>query len=1208
MSLRSLPSLLRRDPVVLDALRAATGALAVPEAATAFVLAGLCTLSRRRPMLVVTPTLSDAERITHDLATFVGDGAVELFPPWDTLPFERVSPEIATMGQRLRLLWRLGATASGAPEVLAPDPPSVIVAPVRALLQRLGPLEEATAPVRVTSGGHLDQSQLVARLVSLGYRREYQVEHRGELAVRGGIVDVFASTSDVPVRIDFLGDEVERLTLFDPGDQRSVSDIGEVDLHGCRELLPSDEVRDRARELVATEPWGRSQWERISDGQLFDGMESWTAWLVGTEQVLPDLVGPAGRVVLVDPRRMRDRARELNDDEEALADALAVTWGVVGGAHDGEHARFPRLHVAYDRLLARCRAPVLSVSPVAEGPQTLTVGATAWEPFLSDRSAWARKLGALVSDGWSVTVCADSGASATRLSSVLADEGLSVPVLEADGVPPPDLAARGIRVVAAALERGFLLPCAKVGVLAEPDITGRRRAHRPARARARPTEGFFDDLAPGDYVVHRQHGVARYAGMVTRTVNGASRDYLLLCYRGDDRLYLPSDQIEALTPYSGGEAPSLNRLGGSEWQRTRAKARAAVHEVAVELVELYRRRLQVRGYSFSPDTPWQRELEDGFGFVETTDQLRAIEDVKADMETDAPMDRLVCGDVGFGKTEVAVRAAFKAVQDGKQAAILVPTTLLAQQHAQTFMDRYSGFPVKVEMLSRFLTSGEARSVVAGLAVGSVDVVVGTHRMLAADVRFKNLGLLVVDEEQRFGVSHKEAIKAISDGIDVLTLTANPIPRTLEMALTGIRDLSLMNTPPAARQPILTYVGEFEEPAVVEAIRRELLREGQVFFVHNWVQNIEAVAARLRVLVPEARVAVAHGQMDEGSLEQVVLDFWDKRYDVLVCTTIIESGIDMPTVNTLVVDRADRLGLGQLHQLRGRVGRAGQRAYAYLLHPRDRVLTEAAYERLRTIGEQTELGSGFKIAMRDLEIRGAGNLLGRDQSGHIAAVGYDLYVQMVAEAVAQMKGEPRRPPAQVTIDVPSDAHLPAEYVAREDLRLEAYRRLASVSEEAEVSDVRAEWLDRFGALPAPAEGLLAVARLRVECLRSGVREVSVTPLRPGQAPAANAVPGTARRGFVARLSPLELPASAQVRLRRLRPEAVVKTQARQLVVPLGRGEEPVEAVTELLRQLVPASGPGSKAGRRGRGARGPDAETTVDEEMPGPESSAAGARR
>jgi transcription-repair coupling factor (superfamily II helicase) len=527
------------------------------------------------------------------------------------------------------------------------------------------------------------------------------------------------------------------------------------------------------------------------------------------------------------------------------------------------------------------------------------------------------------------------------------------------------------------------------------------------------------------------------------------------------------------------------------------------------------------------------------------------------MERPVPMDRLVCGDVGFGKTEVAVRAVFKAVQDGKQAAVLVPTTLLAQQHFQTFADRYAPYPVRVEMLSRFLTPGEARKVVAGVRSGEVDVVIGTHRLLGGDLEWRDLGLLVVDEEQRFGVTHKEAIKQIQAGVDVLTLSANPIPRTLEMSLTGIRDLSLINTPPAARQPILTYVGEYDERAVSEAIRRELLREGQVFFVHNRVQDIERVARRLGELVPEARIAIAHGQMDEGSLEEVVLDFWERRYDVLVCTTIIESGIDMPTVNTLVVDRADLLGLGQLHQLRGRVGRAGSRAYAYLFHPADRVLTEQAYERLRTIGEHTELGSGFKIAMRDLEIRGAGNLLGSDQSGHIAAVGYDLYVQLVAEAVAEARGEPRPEPPTVALDVPGDAHLPADYVPAEDARLEAYRRLAAATNEADVDDVGEEWADRYGPLPPPAEGLLALARLRVECLRVGITDVSVVPARVGGS-----------RQPVARLSPLTLPASAQVRLRRLAPGAAFKEELHQLVVELPVGEPPARVLRTLLVELVP----------------------------------------
>jgi transcription-repair coupling factor (superfamily II helicase) len=523
------------------------------------------------------------------------------------------------------------------------------------------------------------------------------------------------------------------------------------------------------------------------------------------------------------------------------------------------------------------------------------------------------------------------------------------------------------------------------------------------------------------------------------------------------------------------------------------------------------------------------------------------------------MDRLVCGDVGFGKTEVAIRAAFKAVQDGKQVAVLVPTTLLAQQHLQTFGERFAAYPVRVEVLSRFLTPSQARRVAEGVRSGEVDCVIGTHRLLSEDIEFKDLGLLIVDEEQRFGVSHKEQIKQLRSNVDVLTLTATPIPRTLEMSLTGIRDLTLLNTPPAERQPILTYVGEEDERAIAEAIRRELLREGQVFFVHNRVRDIEAVAARVRELVPEARVAVAHGQMDEGSLEQIVFDFWEGRHDVLVCTTIIESGIDMPTVNTLVVDRADLLGLGQLHQLRGRVGRAGQRAYAYLFHPRERALTEEAYERLKTIGEATELGSGFRIAMRDLEIRGAGTLLGTGQSGHIAAVGYDLYCQMVNEAVSELKGEEPREPAEVKLDLPLDAHLPSDYVAKEELRLEAYRRLAAVTSDAEVDDIRTEWLDRYGPVPEPARQLLEVARLRAECHRLGVRELNV-------------VKGPAFGGpaLTARVSPLALRTSQVMRLNRLFKGAVYKEESELVVLPIPRSPDLAATLLDLLRKLVPVS--------------------------------------
>ncbi|MGB1385905.1 MAG: transcription-repair coupling factor, partial [Ilumatobacteraceae bacterium] len=664
------------------------------------------------------------------------------------------------------------------------------------------------------------------------------------------------------------------------------------------------------------------------------------------------------------------------------------------------------------------------------------------------------------------------------------------------------------------------------------------------------------------YVVHIHHGVGRYEGMVTRAIGGAERDYLLVAYRGEDRLYIPSDQIHVLRPYSGGEAPSLHRLGGSDFASAKSRVRSAVQEIAQELVVLYQQRVNTPGHSFAPDTPWQSEMEDAFGFVETPDQRTAIVDVKADMEREIPMDRLICGDVGFGKTEVAIRAAFKAIQGGKQVAVLAPTTLLATQHGTTFSDRFAGFPVRVEVLSRFLTDKQAASVIADLASGDVDCVIGTHRLLSSQVTFKDLGLLVIDEEQRFGVQHKELIKSLATDVDVLTMSATPIPRTLEMSLVGIRDLSLLQTPPADRQPILTHVGEYDERVAVEAIRRELLREGQVFWVHNRVKSIEQSAARLRELVPEARIAIAHGRMDEATLEQVVIDFWEGRYDVLVCTTIIESGIDMPTVNTLVVERSDLLGLGQLHQLRGRVGRSGQRAYAYLFHPQDRTLSEEAYERLRTIGESTELGSGFRIAMRDLEIRGAGNLLGAAQSGHIAAVGYDLYCQMVTEAVAEMKGETPEPVVELNLDVPADAFLPSDYISREDLRLEAYRRIAAASSFSEVDDISSEWTDRYGPIPEPAAALLVVARLRIACMRLGITDLSVT--------------GSQSAGRTAKLSPIDLKASESMRLRRLSRQAMHKESQRQLVVPIPRGSMPSAFLLGFLNELIPPAAPSSSS--------------------------------
>ena len=1162
MNLASLPPLLADEPALVAVAGRANAVLAVPEVARAITIAGIARRSERRPLVVAVPTTGDAERLVHDLEAYLGSSSVELFPAWETLPFERVSPSVEAMGRRLRTMWRLrqgGAVA-----------PMVVVAPVRALVQRLGPHVEDVEPVTIGPGDQVDPTELVSRLVHAGYRREYQVEHRGEVAQRGSIVDVYPSTADGPVRIDLWGDEVDRLSDFSISDQRSRGDVASVEIFPCREVLLTPEVTARAAALVGTEPWGREQWERLAEGLVFDGMESWLPWLADGEHVLFDLLGDDAQILLVEPRRMRDRAADLIAEEADLAASLSKTWGADVGADGG----FPSLHLPFDRLLTHTGAPAWSITNVAEGPSVPVVGARGFEPVVGDGEALVERVRALIKDGYRLVVAADGSGSADRLAASFAAAGITLTRHHAgEGTAPdrpgvgaapdrtapdraaPDLTAPGGHLVVAAIERGVVVTAAKLAVLGESDITGRRRAHRAARPRKRESAGFFEGLAKGDYVVHVQHGVGRYGGMVKRGIGGVERDYLLLEYRGGDKLYVPSDQVDAVRHFTGGESPSLHRLGGSEWSKAKSRVRSATQEIARELVVLYQRRVTAAGHAFAPDSPWQHELEEAFSFRETPDQEKAIADVKADMEAQRPMDRLICGDVGFGKTEVAIRATFKAVQDGLQVAVLVPTTLLAQQHFQTFSERFSGYPVRVEVLSRFLTDAQARAVIKAVKAGEVDVVIGTHRVLGKDVTIPRLGLLVVDEEQRFGVTHKEAMKQLKADVDVLTLSATPIPRTLEMSLTGIRDFTLLNTPPSERQPILTYVGEYDERAVAEAIRRELLREGQVFFVHNRVVDIERVAGQIRELVPEARVAVAHGQLDEGTLEKVVIDFWEGRFDVLVCTTIIESGIDMPTVNTLVVDRADRLGLGQLHQLRGRVGRAGSRAYAYLFHPRDQVLSEEAYERLKTIGEATELGSGFKIAMRDLEIRGAGNLLGESQSGHIAAVGYDLYVQMVSEAVAELKGEKPHEPAEIKLDLPVDANLPKDYVSKEELRLEAYRRLALVTSPAEVADIRAEWEDRYGPVPPEAEALLAVADLRAECHRTGVRAVVVTANRTAP-------------GHQARITPLALRTSATVRLRRLARSAIYKEEIQQLVVPLAKGVDPAAALVTLLRELVP----------------------------------------
>jgi transcription-repair coupling factor (superfamily II helicase) len=842
--------------------------------------------------------------------------------------------------------------------------------------------------------------------------------------------------------------------------------------------------------------------------------------------------------VVVEPERVRQRLQDLLDEERELTDAVAATWQAT--------SEIPLLHAPWTDVMTGRIDVSLDATVGALSSSTTGLGSP---PIVQGDAA---RIAAHVRN-WSPSrrgvVLTSNAAAVDRMAEQLRGEGLEVTT------DPDKVLDVRITVLQSSLPSGFTFDNPDIVVWSESDLTGRRMVHRVARTRARNVDGFFDDLAVGSYVVHRQHGVAKFSGTTTRAINGTTRDYLILQFK-DGRSYWPTEQIDALTPYSGGDAPALSRMGGAEWQKTRAKARAAAFLVAQELVDLYRLRSVAVGHAFSADTTWQREMEELFPYTLTADQAQAIDDVKADMELARPMDRLICADVGFGKTEIAVRAIFKAVQDNKQAAVLVPTTLLASQHFATMTDRFAGFPVKVALLSRFVDDVEAKETLEGLRDGSVDVVIGTHRLLSLNVSFKDLGLLVVDEEQRFGVTHKEAIKSRSIGVDVLTLSASPIPRTLEMAFAGIRDLSMITTPPADRRPILTHVGEYSEPAVVEAVRRELLREGQVFFVHNRVADIDQAAKRLGQLVPDARIAVAHGQMDEGTLERVMVDFWERRFDVLVCTTIVESGIDLPSVNTLIVDRAERLGLGQMHQLRGRVGRSAQRAYAYLFHPADKVLSEKAYERLRTIGDNTALGSGFKIAMRDLEIRGAGNLLGHDQSGPVAAVGYDLYVQLVAEAVADAKGFVMPEVVTINLDVPGEAHLPKGYVEADDARLEAYRRLAGVKAMDELEDLRAEWLDRYGPLPSAATGLLELAQLRLVCLHIGVSSVVVMPAKVG-----------VRSKPVVKLGPLELALSQQMRLRRMHGSRAYVEATKELRIEVSPEEASPRALLQLLDELM-----------------------------------------
>ena len=987
-------------------------------------------LARQGPLLVVTATGREAADLTAELKGVFGD-AVAMFPSWETLPHERLSPGVDTVGTRLMLLRRLAH-----PDDARLGPPlQLVVTAVRSLLQPMSPQLGLVEPVTLTVGAEVDFEDVIARLVELAYTRVDMVGRRGEFAVRGGILDIFAPSSpsaEHPVRVEFWGDEITEMRMFSVADQRSIPDIGVDTLVAvaCRELLLTDDVRARAAQLVAQHPPGEGaitgtvtdMLAKLAEGIPVDGMEALLPVLrPGDHVLLTDQLAAGTPVLVCDPEKVRTRAADLIKTGREF---LEASWSVAAMGGDSAPIDVEELggsgFVELDDVRATARRsghPWWTLSQLSDESATeldvrAAPSARGHDRDIDDIFAMLR---AHVSTGGYAAVVAPGTGTAHRVVERLAESDTAAVMLECGAAGQGRLQKGIVGVLKGPLCDGVVIEGANLVVITETDLTGNRGTPGDGKRLAAKRRNTVDPLAlsAGDLVVHDQHGIGRFVEMVERTVGGARREYLVLEYAssrrggGSDKLFVPMDSLDQLSRYVGGQAPALSRLGGSDWANTKTKARRAVREIAGELVSLYAKRQASPGHAFAPDTPWQAEMEDAFGFTETMDQLTAITEVKADMEKPVPMDRVICGDVGYGKTEIAVRAAFKAVQDGKQVAVLVPTTLLADQHLETFRERMAGFPVVVKGLSRFTDGAESRAVIEGMADGSVDIVIGTHRLLQTGVRWKDLGLVVVDEEQRFGVEHKEHIKSLRTHVDVLTMSATPIPRTLEMSLAGIREMSTILTPPEDRLPVLTFVGPHDAKQVAAALRRELLRDGQVFYVHNRVSSIDSTAARLRELVPEAKIVVAHGQMPEDLLERTVQGFWNREHDILVCTTIVETGLDISNANTLIVERADTFGLSQLHQLRGRVGRSRERGYAYFLYPPHAPLTETAYDRLATIAQNNELGAGMAVALKDLEIRGAGNVLGVEQSGHVAGVGFDLYVRLVGEAVEAYKAGGRR---------------------------------------------------------------------------------------------------------------------------------------------------------------------------------------------------------
>ncbi|MHB1131310.1 MAG: transcription-repair coupling factor [Chloroflexota bacterium] len=1072
-----------------------------------------------RPLLVLTAEPRQARRLYDDLLSWTGQAErLSLFPGYHGLFYERAVADPGTSQQRLQVL----AALAGESDV---EQPVLVIADARSVMQRLAP-PEALLRRRFTirRGEVLRPDHFAARLLALGFEPVTTVIEVGSFARRGGIVDVFSPSLDQPLRVEFFGDEVESLRLFDPMTQRSQTQLDDALVSPPRELTP--EVAASLANVLASADLSRvspevaERWQEDRDalqrGALSPLLEPYLAY-AGTASLL-DFCGPRVVVVVDELEQLAASVEALVEQAESLRVELQDQGQLPGS--------LPRPYFSWGELAAsldqrtRCE---LQSDEDEDGPDVL---ALPFKPVggyggkikqaLADSRAWAQT-------GDRVLITSQQ---ADRLGELLAEVDVHAAPVEAIAAPPP---AGSITVARGTVLQGWRCRPLALTVISDAELFGWAKPRPAARRRVAAPVSLLSELSEGDYVVHVDHGVGRYQGIQRLQPDGNARDYLVLEYASGDRMFVPVEQADRVGKYHGAgeDAPVLHRLGTAEWTRAKERVKNAARDIAKELLEIYSAREVLPGYAFGPDTPWQAEMEGSFPYIETADQLQAVNEVKRDMESARPMDRLISGDVGYGKTEVALRAAFKAVNEGRQVAVLVPTTILAQQHYSTYKERLEAFPMTVEVLSRFRTPKEQKSVLAGLGAGTVDIVIGTHRLLQKDVAFKDLGLLVIDEEHRFGVTHKEKLKRLRREVDVLTLSATPIPRTMHMSLVGVRDMSTIATPPEERLPIKTHLGPYKDSVVRDAILRELDRGGQVFFVHHRVQGIEEVARRLERLVPEARVQVAHGQMQEGALENVMLAFAAGEFEVLVCTTIIESGLDIPNANTIIINNADRFGLAQLYQLRGRVGRSTNRAYAYLLHNRVGRLSPVAEQRLRTIFEATDLGAGFQVALRDLEIRGAGNLLGAEQHGHIATVGFDLYCRLLGDAVEELRGEattvPRVP--QVSIDLPLTAYLAPDYIADESTRLNLYQRLAAVRTEEEAGALTLEIQDRFGPPPKEVLNLLYLVQLKAIAARAGIQSIGAEDghlvLRLGPAAQPNRPALLKRHGRYLQMSPNQL---------------------------------------------------------------------------------------